>query len=188
MAVSANGQSWVLLNASPDLPAQLRAFPALQPDRSGPPRNCPIQAVVITGSDIDCALEGTQLVNDTAVIGLSVRDASGAKLFFIPGCAEVTNELRTRVTGSHILFFDGTFWRDNEMIDASLGQKSGTRMGHISVSGEQGSIAFKTASIARKIFIHINNTNPILCDDSPQAEQARAAGWEIAYDGMTITL
>jgi pyrroloquinoline quinone biosynthesis protein B len=267
MAVSANGQCWVLLNASPDLPAQLRAFPALQPDPLGSPRNCPVQAVVITGSDIDCitglfslreghtfalyapafaekvisenqvfnvlnpalvrfetltpmetelrnaddeslglwvesfavpgkiplyqeaALDKTQLINNKAVIGLSVRDASGARLFFIPGCAEVTDELRTRVTGSHILFFDGTFWHDNEMIDAGLGQKSGARMGHISVSGEQGSIAaFKTASIARKIFIHINNTNPILCDDSPQAEQARTAGWEIAYDGMAITL
>jgi pyrroloquinoline quinone biosynthesis protein B len=267
LAVSADGTSWVLLNASPDLPAQLRAAPALQPNPAGPPRNCPVQAVVISGGDIDCIagllslreshpftvyaedfvqniLAGNQvfsvlnpafvrfetltraetelrnadqqslglwvetfavpgkiplyqeagqdaatLVNDQAVIGLSVRDITGAKLFFIPGCARVTDDLRARVTGSSVLFFDGTLWHDHEMVEAGLGTKTGTRMGHISVSGAQGSIAaFANTPIARKIFIHINNTNPILCGDSPQAEQARAAGWDIAYDGMEITL
>ena len=113
-------------------------------------------------------------VNDQAVIGLSIRDATGAKLFFIPGCARVTDELRARVAGNNILFFDGTLWQDNEMVDAGLSTKTGARMGHISVSGAEGSIAaFANTKLARKIFIHINNTNPILCDDLPQAEQAR---------------
>jgi pyrroloquinoline quinone biosynthesis protein B len=100
----------------------------------------------------------------------------------------VTDTLRQRVDGADLLFFDGTLWQDDEMIRAGLGHKSGTRMGHISVSGETGTIAaFAPVTLGRRIFIHINNTNPILCDDSLEAAQVRAAGWEVAYDGMEVT-
>jgi pyrroloquinoline quinone biosynthesis protein B len=88
-----------------------------------------------------------------------------------------------------VLFFDGTLWRDDEMILAGTGTKTGARMGHISISGPGGSIAaFDGVEGVRKIFIHINNTNPILCDDSEEAAFVRAACWEIAYDGMELLL
>ena len=130
-----------------------------------------------------------QLMNDQAVTGLSLRDRAGAGLLFIPGCASVTDEILRRAARSKILFFDGTFWSDDEMVAAGLGTKTGQRMGHVSVSGVGGSIkSFANVNIAQKIFIHINNTNPILWNDSPQAAFVRAAGWDIAYDGMEITL
>jgi pyrroloquinoline quinone biosynthesis protein B len=75
------------------------------------------------------------------------------------------------------------------MIRQGVGQKTGQRMGHISMSGDGGSIAaFKDLGVARKVFVHINNTNPVLIDDSPQRRAAEEAGWEIAVDGMEIAL
>jgi pyrroloquinoline quinone biosynthesis protein B len=122
-----------------------------------------------------------------AVIGLCVSDGA-RRVFYITGCAAVTDELRARLRADDTLFFDGTLWQDDEMITAGTGTKTGARMGHISVSGPDGSIAAFAGVEARKIFIHINNTNPILCDDSEEAAFVRGAGWEIAYDGMEINL
>jgi pyrroloquinoline quinone biosynthesis protein B len=123
-----------------------------------------------------------------AVVGLCVSDGA-RRVFYIPGCAAVTPELRARLRPDDVLFFDGTLWRDDEMIAAGTGVKTGARMGHISVCGPQGSIAaFAGVEMARKIFIHINNTNPILCDDSEEATFVRQAGWEVAYDGMALRL
>jgi pyrroloquinoline quinone biosynthesis protein B len=88
-----------------------------------------------------------------------------------------------------MLFFDGTLWQDDEMVRAGLGSKTGRRMGHMSVSGPDGTIsAFRDLHVHRKVFIHMNNSNPILLDDSAERSEAQAAGWEIAYDGMEITL
>jgi pyrroloquinoline quinone biosynthesis protein B len=85
--------------------------------------------------------------------------------------------------------FDGTLWRDDEMITAGLGVKTGQRMGHMPISGPTGSIAqLEPLGIARKIFIHINNTNPVLAEDSPERRDAESAGWEVGRDGMDITL
>ena len=129
-----------------------------------------------------------ELLSPDAVIGLDIADATGHRLVFIPGCNVVTDALRARVEGADLLFFDGTLWQDDEMIRAGLGHKTGARMGHISVSGVAGTIAaFAPVKLGRRIFIHINNTNPILCDDSPEAAAVRAAGWEVAYDGMEVT-
>jgi pyrroloquinoline quinone biosynthesis protein B len=123
-----------------------------------------------------------------AVVGLCVSDGD-QRVFYIPGCAAVDDALRARLRKRDVLFFDGTLWRDDEMVVTGTGTKTGARMGHISVFGPEGSIAaFARAEIARKIFIHINNTNPILCDDSEEAAFARRAGWEIAYDGMEFCL
>jgi pyrroloquinoline quinone biosynthesis protein B len=88
-----------------------------------------------------------------------------------------------------LVFFDGTLWRDDEMITAGVGAKTGKRMGHISVSGPDGSLAaFTDLDIKRKIFIHINNTNPILLSDSAERKAVEAAGWEVAIDGMEAQL
>ena len=110
-------------------------------------------------------------------------------LFFIPGCAAMTPALAGRLRGADLVFFDGTLWQDDEMILAGLGPKTGRRMGHMSVGGPDGTMAgFRDLDVGRKIFIHMNNSNPILLDDSPERAMAAAAGWEVAYDGMEILL
>jgi pyrroloquinoline quinone biosynthesis protein B len=123
-------------------------------------------------------------------IGLEVIEtATGKSLFFIPGCAAMTERLRHRLAGSTLVFFDGTLWRDDEMIALGVGSKTGRRMGHMSMDGDDGSIAvFRDLDIGRRIFIHINNSNPALLEDSPERRIANEAGWEIAYDGMEVTL
>ena len=123
-------------------------------------------------------------------IGLEVIEtATGKSLFFIPGCAAMTERLRHRLAGSALVFFDGTLWRDDEMIALGVGSKTGRRMGHMSMDGDDGSIAvFRDLDIGRRIFIHINNSNPALLEDSPERRIANEAGWEIAYDGMEVTL
>jgi pyrroloquinoline quinone biosynthesis protein B len=123
-------------------------------------------------------------------VGLEIIDAAaGSSLFFIPGCAAMTDQLRRRLAGAALVFFDGTLWRDDEMIRAGVGEKTGRRMGHISMSGADGAIAaFNGLGVRRRIFLHINNSNPVLIEDSPERREAEAAGWEIAYDGMEIRL
>jgi pyrroloquinoline quinone biosynthesis protein B len=123
-------------------------------------------------------------------VGLEIIEtATGKSFFFISGCAAMTQQLRTRLAGSALVFFDGTLWRDDEMIQLGVGSKTGKRMGHMSMSGEDGTIAaFADLGVGRRIFIHINNSNPVLLDDSPERHIANAAGWEIAYDGMEVTL
>ncbi|MBV9777172.1 MAG: pyrroloquinoline quinone biosynthesis protein PqqB [Acetobacteraceae bacterium] len=110
-------------------------------------------------------------------------------LFFIPGCAAMTDDLTARLRGAGLVLFDGTLWTDDEMIRAGTGTKTGRRMGHMSVHGPDGTLAaFRDLDVRRKILIHINNSNPILLRDSAERETARAAGWEVAFDGMEITL
>ena len=135
------------------------------------------------GTDPGIAEEGD-------AVGLQIIDGgTGKSFFFIPGCAAMTDSLRGRLTGSELVFFDGTLWRDDEMIRLGVGSKTGQRMGHMSMSGDDGAIAvFRDLDVNRRIFIHINNSNPVLLDDSPERQLAEAAGWEIAYDGMEVRL
>jgi len=129
------------------------------------------------------------LASTSAVIGLSITGPQSKRLVYIPGCAEVTDAVLRQIDRADLLFFDGTLWQDDEMIRAGTGRKTGRRMGHMSISGEDGSMAaLAGATVGKKIFIHINNTNPILCEDSPQAAAVRAAGWDIAFDGMEFRL
>jgi pyrroloquinoline quinone biosynthesis protein B len=101
----------------------------------------------------------------------------------------VSPEVRARLDGADVVLFDGTLWRDDEMIRAGLGTKTGLRMGHISVSGPEGAMAaLADLDIGRRIFVHINNSNPILLDDSPERAEVEKAGWEVAFDGMEIRL
>jgi pyrroloquinoline quinone biosynthesis protein B len=127
-------------------------------------------------------------VGDT--IGLKITEtASGASFFYIPGCADVNEALRKRLARSSHLFFDGTLYSDDEMICQGLLDKSGARMGHISMSGIDGSIAaFAELGIGRKIYVHINNSNPVLDASSLQRKAVESAGWEIGQDGMEISL
>jgi pyrroloquinoline quinone biosynthesis protein B len=125
---------------------------------------------------------------DDRTVGLAL-EAGGRKMFYIPGCAAMTPALADRLRGAKTVFFDGTLWTDDEMLQAGLGQKTGRRMGHMSVSGRHGTVAtFEHLGVARKILIHINNSNPVLLDDSPERAEILAHGWEVAYDGMEVSL
>jgi len=123
-------------------------------------------------------------------VGIEIIETATEKsFFFIPGCAAMTDGLRRRLADSALVFFDGTLWRDDEMIRLGVGSKTGRRMGHMSMSGADGTIAaFRDLGVGRRIFIHINNSNPALLEDSPERRIANAAGWEIAYDGMEVSL
>jgi len=123
-------------------------------------------------------------------IALKVEDSSSGKSFFyVPGCAAMTDALAARLRGAELVFFDGTLWTDDEMIRDGVGVKTGKRMGHMSVSGPDGTMqALGDLDIARRIFIHINTTNPILLEDSEERKQVEAAGWEVSWDGMAVEL
>jgi len=264
LAVSRDGRSWVLLNASPDLRQQIAATRELWPSPDGGVRASPIKAVVLTNGDVDhvagllslregidftlyasagvhAALAANSIFNvldaklvprtylqleeplnlsdgltleafavpgkvalyleDAAspdtfgtqegdTLGLKLTDVtSGAAAFYIPACAAVDPHLATRLRGAALVLFDGTLYADDEMILQGLSSKTGRRMGHVSMSGAQGSIlALAELGIKRKVFVHINNSNPVLRDDSPERRAVESAGWEVASDGMEIRL
>jgi pyrroloquinoline quinone biosynthesis protein B len=123
-------------------------------------------------------------------LGLRISDAATRRAFFyIPGCSKIDEKLATRLRGAALVFFDGTLWSDDEMIRQGLLGKTGGRMGHINLSGAEGSIAgFATLGVERKVYVHINNSNPVLDEASMERKAAEAAGWEIGYDGMEINL
>ncbi len=128
------------------------------------------------------------LGEDGETIGLEIGDGT-SRLLYIPGCAMVTPALRSRLAGADCVFFDATLWRDDEMIRAGLGAKTGRRMGHMSVSGPDGVIeSFRDLAAGRKILIHLNNSNPLLLADSDERREAAAAGWVVAHDGMQVML
>jgi pyrroloquinoline quinone biosynthesis protein B len=121
-------------------------------------------------------------------IGLRIS-TDETEFFYVPGCAEINTALSARLKNVPLVLFDGTLWRDDEMIRQGIGAKTGRRMGHVSMSGSDGAIArLSGLGIGRKVFIHINNSNPVIIEDSPERREAEAAGWEIAYDGMEISL
>ena len=122
-------------------------------------------------------------------IALEITNNEGKRFFYIPACAHVPDWLLEKLENSELIFFDGTLWQDDEMIRENVGVKTGKRMGHISMSGIDGSIeTFKKINIKRKVFIHINTTNPALLENSSERMLATENGWEIAYDNMEITL
>ncbi|SIO29047.1 pyrroloquinoline quinone biosynthesis protein B [Rhodovulum sp. ES.010] len=128
----------------------------------------------------------TELVGEQTV-GVHLEGGGGEALY-IPGCATLNDGLRGRLRGAPLVFFDGTLWRDDEMVRAGLGAKTGKRMGHISMSGPDGSIAeFADLDVAKKVFVHMNNTNPVLNPGSAERAEAEAAGWIIGQDGMEVS-
>ena len=254
IAVSGNDAEWILLNASPDLTAQIRATSALQPHEGT--RGSPIAAVVLTGAEIDqvagllslrerqtftiygpprvlatvfanplfAALD-SQAVTREAVsfdrpfklpggiearmfpvpgkvplylentaadrpeefnTGLELRK-DGKSIVFVPGAASIPADVERRAAEADLIFFDGTLFTDDEMIRAGAGAKTGRRMGHMPVSGEDSSLRALNGN-AKRVYLHINNTNPMLIEGSPEYETVRGAGWDVAYDGMEFTL
>jgi pyrroloquinoline quinone biosynthesis protein B len=123
-------------------------------------------------------------------VGLKIADtATGAAFFYIPACAAVEATLAERLRGAELVLFDGTLYSDDEMIVQGLSAKTGRRMGHIGMTGADGSLAaFSNLDVKRRIFVHINNSNPVLREDSPERREVERAGWEVAFDGMEIRL
>ncbi|MEJ2592599.1 MAG: pyrroloquinoline quinone biosynthesis protein PqqB [Candidatus Thiodiazotropha sp.] len=263
ITLSANGEDWVLFNASPDIRAQLAAFPALQPGRAI--RDTAIRAILLVDAQIDHTtgllmlrehiapwdIYCTRAVHDdmtsgfpifnilghfrgvnwhevmtdesrfnipgaegllfTAVplkseappysphrhntvpgdnIGVRVENTvSGKNLFYAPGLGALEPHVVPYMENADCLLVDGTLWTDNEMIRAGISDKHGSEMGHLDQSGQGGIIEILSGlSKPRKILIHINNTNPILKDDSPERVALSEAGIEVSYDGMEIEL
>lgn len=139
-------------------------------------------ALYLEGDAVDAAAE------DGDTLGLEIT-AGGGRLVYLANCAAITDAVREVVTGADALLMDGTLWRDDEMIVQGAGEKTGKRMGHVSMSGSDGVVArLQDLAIGRRIFIHINNTNPALLADSAERLELARAGWEVAYDGMELEL
>jgi pyrroloquinoline quinone biosynthesis protein B len=168
-----------------------RAFEPALPD--GSPSGLEVEAFTVPGKGA-WYLEGKAHpgggdgAGDT--LGLRIRDkGTGKHFYFIAACAHVTPELKARIKGAPLVFFDGTVWRDDELIAAGLGAKTGQSMGHISMSGNEGAIeALSDLTIDRKVFLHINNSNPALLRGSKERKLAESAGWQIPSDGTEIVL
>lgn len=120
-------------------------------------------------------------------IGLSFTGTHGKTLAYAAACASA--EEGAHLDGHDVVFFDGTFWTEDELVKAGLSKSYARDMAHVPISGETGSLhRLKLREGTRKIYTHINNTNPILAPDSDERQQVLAAGWEIAHDGMEIAL
>jgi pyrroloquinoline quinone biosynthesis protein B len=146
-------------------------------DGSGEPLGLELTAFAVPGKAALWREDDSQPAFGTRegdTIGLAIRSGNSTRtLFYIPGCAAMREELAQRLRGAALVFFDGTLWRDDEMIVQGVGRKTGLRMGHMSCSGAEGSLAaFEKLDVTRKVFIHINNTNPLL--DAGSAERAEA--------------
>jgi pyrroloquinoline quinone biosynthesis protein B len=131
---------------------------------------------------------GHAVARDGNTFGLHVS-AGGRTLSYVPGCGGVDRQLTDDLARTDALLFDGTLFDDEEMMSSGTGVKTGKRMGHVPVSGADGSMAALAGLKARrKIFVHMNNTNPMLVDASPAREAAEAQGWTVSHDGMEIAL
>jgi pyrroloquinoline quinone biosynthesis protein B len=262
LAVTVDGRSFALLNASPDLREQIAVTPALQPQgdlHDASLRGSPIAAVVLTGAEIDQtagllalrerhaftihASAGTLAIvaanpmfnvlgadvvaRRAAPVGTPFALAAGltAELFkvpgkvplylegdnpalaaeteanvgvelacgdrrlaFVPGCAALNSAVLDRLRRADAILFDGTLFADDEMIASGTGAKTGRRMGHMPIDGDGGSLAALAHLPGRRIYMHINNTNPIRVAGSPERRKVEAAGWQIAEDGLRIEL
>ena len=118
----------------------------------------------------------------------ALLQANGRSVIVAPACAEITEAVRRQLRQADLVFFDGTLFTDDEMIAAGLGPKTGRRMGHVPVSGPGGTLEGLADLPARRVLLHINNSNPILLADSVERRQVEAAGFEVAYDGMEVRL
>jgi pyrroloquinoline quinone biosynthesis protein B len=257
LAVSGGGRDWVLINASPDLRAQIQATPLLHPQDGL--RGSPISAVVLTGAEVDqvaglltmrersnftvyATAETLAVLAGNPIFGVLSSDlvsrqaaalsqvfalpnglhaelfpvpgkvalymendeselsaenginvgveitSGGARLAYVPGAAALNDALLERLGRADVVLFDGTLFDDDEMIRGGTGTKTGQRMGHMPLSGADGTLRRLDGLAGRRILTHINNTNPILVHGSPERRKVEAAGFEIAEDGMEIVV
>jgi pyrroloquinoline quinone biosynthesis protein B len=123
-------------------------------------------------------------------VGLLLEDAAtGGRAAFIPGCGAIDDQLARRLAGVDLLLIDGTFWSDDELIGLGISERRAHEMGHLPLSGPQGSLERLAALDAgRVVYTHINNSNPILVEDSPERRTVDAAGVTVGDDGMTFRI
>lgn len=123
-------------------------------------------------------------------VGLTFRNSSGTKVVtYAPALASLEDEVLERFESSDCILIDGTFWRDDELPSLGIGDRTAWAMGHLPLSGIDGSLQrLAQLSRPRKILVHINNTNPILLADSVERQSVEAAGIEVGYDGLTVEL
>jgi pyrroloquinoline quinone biosynthesis protein B len=148
-----------------------------------------VEAVPVPGKP-PVHLEGLAASDPGENIGLVIRDqGTGGCLAYFSAAGGITPAVRKALDGAGCVFFDGTFWSSDELIALGLGTKRAEEMAHLPVGGADGSLGLLAGMRARRrIYIHINNTNPLLRPRSPERRQAEAGGWEIACDGMEVTL
>ena len=162
----------------------------------------PIEPVDLDGRGCGLTLEAFAVAGDpprfaarsrgsgAAVVGLRVEDtATRAAFVYVPCCGALTEDLRARFAGAAAIAFDGTFWRDDEMIAGGTGKRTARQMGHVPIDGDDGSLRWLGGlTSARRIYTHINNTNPILIEDSPERRHVDAAGVTVGFDGLVLEL
>ncbi len=148
-----------------------------------------VEAVAVPGK-APIHLEGFFPPSPEDNVGLLIRGATtGSRLAYFPAAGRLTPSVTAALDGADCVFFDGTFWASDELPALGLGSKRAEDMAHMPVGGTDGSLAALAALRAgRRIYIHLNNTNPLLRDDSPERKAVERAGWEIAYDTMELTL
>jgi pyrroloquinoline quinone biosynthesis protein B len=118
-----------------------------------------------------------------------VDESTGRQLVYAPGVADLDSEVLTRLQEADVVLLDGTFWSDDEMQIVGAGKLSARDMGHLPVGSEEGSLhTMACLPAVRKIYVHINNTNPMLRDDSPERLAVEKAGAEVGWDGLEFTL
>jgi pyrroloquinoline quinone biosynthesis protein B len=140
------------------------------------------------GGDAPRYLSGTEA--DVEAIGLVFRDRStGGVLIYVPGLARLDDDLLQRLEASDAVLIDGTFWTDDELVDLGVSSRTARQMGHVPLSGADGTLtALAALKRPRKILVHINNTNPMLLERSPEREAVLQAGVEVGYDGLELEL
>jgi pyrroloquinoline quinone biosynthesis protein B len=140
-----------------------------------------------TGGDAPLYMGGE--ADGPGAIGLAVRDAQGGGLLcYAPGVAELDDRLIARLRDCDCALVDGTFWRGDEIVALGLGVRDAAAMGHVPLSGPDGSLETLAGLDARTVLVHINNTNRILLEDSEERATVQASGVEIGYDGMEVEL
>jgi pyrroloquinoline quinone biosynthesis protein B len=132
----------------------------------------------------------SELSPDEASLGLIVESPSGKRLAYMPAVPQIDDALLQELGSVDVLLFDGTFWSNDELIRIQDSGQTSQQMGHIPVSSADGGSLSKLARLRcpRKIYVHINNTNPMLDEASPEYRQVREAGWEVAEDGWELDL
>jgi pyrroloquinoline quinone biosynthesis protein B len=263
LAVTADGDTWFLINASPDLRQQFLNNPEIHPDPTKGLRNTPVAGVILTSADLDHVLglllmreftpvriyatrpvisilkknsffqmldrlpgqsrwteiepgvsfhagnnltctpiavsnslptyiseeDRAALDSTGATTGLILEDSQGARAAYLPALPSVSAPLKQLLSKCSTIFIDGTFWSDDELQKIQPGTPLARSMGHLPISGPEGSLApLQDLKDTRKIYTHINNTNPILQEQSSQRRAVEDAGWEVACDGLEITL
>jgi pyrroloquinoline quinone biosynthesis protein B len=263
LAVTADDNTWLLINASPDLRQQLINNPEIHPDPTRGLRNTPVAGIILTSADLDHVLglllmreftpvriyatrpvisilkknsffqmldrlpgqsrwteiepnvsfqagggltctpialsnslptyiseEDRSTLNPTgATIGLILEDSKGARAAYLPALPSVSASLKQLLSTCSTIFIDGTFWSDDELQRIQPGTPLARSMGHLPINGPDGSLeTLKNLKDTRKIYTHINNTNPILQQQSSERRAVEDAGWEVAWDGLEISL